>query len=129
MGLIKKFKTEMKSAFSADDPSFPAQQQQQSQKPLSDQPADIQEPSPLDVLRYRYQHGANLGSVFVLEKWLTSSMYQENADSAELAAVSGNIKAMGLDAAREKFEKHWETYISDSDMDWLANQAHCTSLL
>jgi aryl-phospho-beta-D-glucosidase BglC (GH1 family) len=125
MGFLKKFKTEMKSAFNDDKPSYPAQQQQQSQMPISDQPASLQEPSSSDVYRYRYQHGTNFGSIFVLEKWLTGSMYPENADSAELAAVTGNIKAMGLDAARQKFENHWETYISDSDLDWLANQAHC----
>ena len=126
MGFLKKFKADMKSAFSDDQPSYPAQQQQQSQMPMTDQPASLQEPSPLDVLRYRYQHGTNLGSIFVLEKWLTGSMYQDGSDSAELAAVTGNIKAMGLDAARQKFENHWETYISDSDLDWLASQAHCT---
>jgi hypothetical protein len=129
MGFLKKFKTEMKSAFGDDKPSYPGAQQQQSQMPMTDQPASLQEPSPLDVLRYRYQHGTNFGSIFVLEKWLTGSMYPENADSAELAAVTGNIKAMGLDAARQKFENHWETYISDSDLDWLANQAHCMFLL
>jgi hypothetical protein len=126
MGFLKKFKADMKSTFNNDDkPSYPAQQQQQSQMPMTDQPASLQEPSPLDVLRYRYQHGTNFGSIFVLEKWLTGSMYQEGSDSAELAAVTGNIKAMGLDAARQKFENHWETYISDSDLDWLASQAHC----
>lgn len=125
MGFLKKFKSEMKSAFGDDAPSYPAAQQQQSQMPMTDQPASLQEPSPLDVFRYRYQHGTNFGSIFVLEKWLTPSMYQEKADSAELAAVTGNIKAMGLDAAKQKFENHWETYISDSDLDWLANEAHC----
>lgn len=125
MGFLKKFKNEMKSAFGDDQPSYPAQQQQQSQMPMTDQPSSVQEPSPLDVLRYRYQHGTNFGSIFVLEKWLTPSMYQDKSDSAELAAVTGNIKAMGLDAAKQKFENHWETYISDSDLDWLANQAHC----
>ena len=129
MGFLKKFKAEVKSAFGDDQPSYPAQQQQQSQMPMTDQPASLQEPSPLDVLRYRYQHGTNFGSIFVLEKWLTSSMYQEGSDSAELAAVTGNIKAMGLDAARQKFENHWETYISDSDLDWLASQAHCMLLV
>ena len=71
MGFLKKFKSEMKSAFGDDAPSYPAAQQQQSQMPMTDQPASLQEPSPLDVLRYRYQHGTNFGSIFVLEKWLT----------------------------------------------------------
>lgn len=36
---------------------------------------------------YRYQHGVNVGSVFVLERWL-GSMYEEDTNgSSELEAV------------------------------------------
>ncbi|TKA81583.1 hypothetical protein B0A49_00355 [Cryomyces minteri] len=95
---------------------------------MTDQPATIQPPTPLDVLRYRYHHATNLGSVFVLEQWLTPSMYTQGSQSAELAAVSGWIQQEGVDKTRERFETHWSTYVSDSDLDWLANNAHCTSL-
>lgn len=41
-----------------------------------------------DIYRYRYQHGTNLGSIFVLEKWLYRSMYEKDAEgSSELAAI------------------------------------------
>ncbi|KAL2352882.1 glycoside hydrolase superfamily [Cryomyces antarcticus] len=106
---------------------YPAAQGQD-QQPMTDQPATIQPPTPLDVLRYRYHHATNLGSVFVLEQWLTPSMYTQGSQSAELAAVSGWIQQEGVDKARERFENHWKTYVSDSDLDWLANDAHCTSL-
>ena len=47
-------------------------------------PASIQ-----DILRYRYHHGTNLGSIYVLEKWLHGSMFDnEAAGDSELDAVT-----------------------------------------
>ena len=41
-----------------------------------------------EIIRYRYQHGTNIGSIFVLEKWLHGSMYDAGtAGSSELDAV------------------------------------------
>ncbi|KAK4990187.1 Glucan 1,3-beta-glucosidase 3 [Elasticomyces elasticus] len=94
----------------------------------TDQPSTIQQPSASDILRYRYHHGTNVGSVFVLEQWLTPHMYPDGSQSAELAAVTSTIKQMGIDGAQAKFENHWNTYVSDADLDWLANTAHCTSI-
>jgi len=58
----------------------------------SDQPPTPAPPTPLDILRYRSHHGANLGSIFVLEKWLFPSMFQlgEWGDS-ELGAVEAYL--------------------------------------
>lgn len=45
-------------------------------------------PSPKDIIRYRYQHGTNLGSIFILEQWLFGSMYDEGVkSSSELDAI------------------------------------------
>ncbi len=51
--------------------------------------APLSQPTSDDIFRYRYQHGTNLGSIFVLERWLTGSMYVDgiNGDS-ELDAVN-----------------------------------------
>lgn len=41
-----------------------------------------------DVFNYRYSHGTNLGTIFVLERWLSGSMYvQGAAGDSELDAV------------------------------------------
>ena len=41
-----------------------------------------------ELYRYRYQYGVNLGSVFVLERWLFRSMFDEGAaGDSELDAV------------------------------------------
>lgn len=34
-------------------------------------------------------------------------------------------QANGMDATKEKFEKHWREYCSDEDLDWLVNEAKC----
>ena len=79
-----------------------------------------QPPTQADVVRYRYQHGCNLGSIFIMERWLTSSMYPEKAEgSSELTAVSAWIKQDGQQKAKERFERHWREYVSDADLDWL----------
>ena len=57
-----------------------------------DTPPGIRPPTQLDVLRYRYHHGANLGGIFVLEKWLYGSMFdQEAKGESELDAVTAYV--------------------------------------
>ncbi|KAK3046989.1 hypothetical protein LTS18_013248, partial [Coniosporium uncinatum] len=101
------------------------------QKVLAKPAPPISAPTRDDVIRYRYHHGTNLGSIYVLEKWLHGSMFPSDAPSnqtAELAAAQLNVKQMGMDGARKKHEDHWRNSLSDSDMDWLANEAKCTSI-
>ncbi|OAL35707.1 hypothetical protein AYO20_05088 [Fonsecaea nubica] len=86
-------------------------------------------PTPKDILRYRYQHGTNLGSIFILEQWLFGSMYDEGVPgSSELDAIIASINARGLDATRQKWETHWANALTDTDLDWLATSAHCNSI-
>jgi hypothetical protein len=53
------------------------------------QPTTAPPPTYLDVLRYRSHHGVNLGSIFVLEKWLFPSMFEPGLKGdSELDAVT-----------------------------------------
>lgn len=82
-----------------------------------------------DVLRYRYHHGTNVGSVFILERWLTPSAFPSSCSgSSELAAVQAWIQQEGIEAATKRFETHWRDYVSDSDLDWLRDVAKCTTI-
>jgi hypothetical protein len=48
----------------------------------------IPRPTTNEILRYRFQHGINLGSVYVLEQWLSPKMYDHGVSGAsELDAV------------------------------------------
>nr|POE56219.1 glucan 1,3-beta-glucosidase 3 [Quercus suber] len=99
------------------------------QVPLQASANQIQSVSSADVLRYRYHHGANLGSIFVLEKWLTGSMFVAGAKgTSELAAVQAAVAAEGMDGARARFERHWREYVSDADLDWLRDVGRCTTV-
>ncbi|KAF1810882.1 glycoside hydrolase [Eremomyces bilateralis CBS 781.70] len=89
----------------------------------------LQPPTAEDCFRYRYQYGTNLGSIFVLEKWLSGSMFPEGAEgTAELAAATAQLKQKGLSGAVQAFENHWRTALIDEDLDWLANVAHCATI-
>jgi hypothetical protein len=90
----------------------------------------VSTPSRLDVMRYRYHHGVNIGSCFVLEKWLSPfafPMSAGNDQSSELAAVTLSVVANGLSTTRNNFENRWAHFIADSDCDWLVNNARCKS--
>jgi aryl-phospho-beta-D-glucosidase BglC (GH1 family) len=93
------------------------------------QPSQIKPPSSVDIFRYRYAHGTNLGSIFVLEKWLSGSMFSGNAKGdSELDAVTASLKESGQEATRKKWELHWQSAISDQDFQWLAQEAKCNSI-
>ncbi|KAI6935202.1 hypothetical protein KC348_g6313, partial [Hortaea werneckii] len=117
---------------------FISQQQQQhggggggGQQPLQPgQPpaGGMQPPSQADVTRYRYHHGANFGSLFILERWLCGHMFPEGSEgSSERAAVKAWVKKEGMDSTRERFEKHWNEWIRDSDLQWLRDNK-CTTI-
>lgn len=89
----------------------------------------ISEPTPLDIIRYRYHHGTNLGSIYVIERWLYSSRFPDGAEgSSELAAVKAWVDRIGIDATKQKFEEHWAKAVSDEDIEWLAKSAKCTTV-
>jgi aryl-phospho-beta-D-glucosidase BglC (GH1 family) len=121
---MKKFLTKARSTF--QDPSTSS-----AQKPIPQhsQPSIITPPTSTDLLRYRYHHGTNLGSIFVLERWLSGSMFPSSSPGgSELDAVSTSLKSAGLDATRRKFEEHWANAVSDQDFEWLVKEARCTSI-
>jgi hypothetical protein len=51
-------------------------------------PSNVPPITGADVVRYRYQHGCNLGTIFVLERWLSGSMFgSDAAGGSELDAI------------------------------------------
>jgi aryl-phospho-beta-D-glucosidase BglC (GH1 family) len=90
----------------------PAQSQAQASR--------IGPPTKPELLRYRLHHGCNLGSIFVLERWLAPPMFLDSAvGGSELSAVTAYIAAHGLDATRQKWEEHWNTAVTPSDWEEL----------
>jgi hypothetical protein len=97
----------------------------------SDKPT-VSPPSRSEIMKYRQHYGTNLGSCFVLEKWLTPFAFPRDATSdqtSELACVSLSVKEIGPDATRLNFENRWSNFVHESDFDYLVNQANCERLL
>lgn len=130
--LFKNVKESLKARL--HESSAPPQQQQPiTPSSPSDPNRYIVPPAPslTDVYRYRYHHGTNLGSIFVLEKWLHPSMFPAQAtasQTSELEAVKASVATMGANSTRTKWENHWQAALSDADLNWLAETAHCTTI-
>lgn len=89
----------------------------------------IQEPTSLDIIRYRYHHGTNLGSIYVIERWLQPSRFPDGAEgSSELAAVRAWTDRIGIEATQRMFEDQWASAVSDEYIQWLRNEAKCTTI-
>ncbi|KAF4633903.1 hypothetical protein G7Y89_g4209 [Cudoniella acicularis] len=89
---------------------------------------EIGPPTPNDIFRYRYHLGTNLGSVFVLEKWLSPSMFLPSKGDSELDAVTASVNEKGVEETRKVWEQHWRSAVSDEDFGWLVGTARCTSI-
>ncbi len=97
--LFSKAKTGFRSDMASENP----------QEPVQERLSSIQLPSLADVTRYRYHHGTNIGSIFIMERWLTPSMYHESAKgSSELAAVEyvkvtgSTIRRIGISSSESE---------------------------
>jgi aryl-phospho-beta-D-glucosidase BglC (GH1 family) len=86
----------------------------QSPQPQPYQPSTLAPPTAKDLYRYRYTHGVNLGSVFLLERWLTPSMFLSSCpDSDEIDAVTSLVLSRGLEATKSKWEAHWRNVLKE----------------
>ncbi|OSD05049.1 glycoside hydrolase family 5 protein [Trametes coccinea BRFM310] len=72
-------------------------------------------PNARDWYMYRKQRGVNLGSWFVLERWIADSPFR-NA----VAPAQSDLDVAKGDHARETLERHWDTWITEPDWAWLA---------
>lgn len=76
------------------------------------------DPTAALVYRYRQQVSVNLGSWFVLEDWMTPSLFSCASEprQAEYDVATGwNGQAAHLMA------RHWDDWIKEEDFQWLAS--------
>lgn len=130
-GFLQKAKAEWRSAVQQGPPATESGAADSQPPPQAQHPQQnfICDPTSLDILRYRYHHGTNLGSVYVIERWLQPSRFPDGAEgSSELAAVKAWVDKIGIDATKQMFEEQWANVVSDEDIQWLINHAKCTSI-
>ncbi|KAF8575791.1 glycoside hydrolase family 5 protein [Ramaria rubella] len=72
------------------------------------------------IFRYRQQQGVNLGSWFVHEQWMTPSLFTcaSGKKLSELDIASGWVSTT---SARNLLERHWDTFITAEDFEYLAS--------
>ncbi|TCD69535.1 Glucan 1,3-beta-glucosidase 3 [Steccherinum ochraceum] len=74
-------------------------------------------PSERDIFTLRKQRGVNLGSWFVLERWIADGPFQHASSpgQSDLDVARGS-------QAKEILEHHWDTWITPDDFKWLADR-------
>jgi hypothetical protein len=129
---LQKAKAELRGVAQRDsDAAFPGSQSSPSNSSGAGHQtsSNIRDPTPLDIIRYRYHHGTNLGSVYVIERWLQPSRFPDGAEgSSELAAVKAWVDKVGIEATQRKLEDYWASAVSEDDIQWLVNKAKCTTV-
>lgn len=86
-------------------------------------------PSVDDIFRYRYQHGTNVGPIFMHGPWLDNNAFETDLNSTrELEEIKRSIETKGLDETRSDWESHWRTALTDDDLVWLRTVAKCNSI-
>ncbi|KAF8124594.1 glycoside hydrolase family 5 protein [Boletus edulis] len=67
------------------------------------------------VYRYRKQRGVNLGCWFVLERWITDAPFAQAIPPGQ-----SDLDVAKGPHAKEILERHWDTWITNKDFEWLA---------
>lgn len=73
-----------------------------------------------EIYRHRRHIGVNLGSMFILEKWLCPPALCSCIISKPWESELDFLNAAGsATVAREALEQHWQTFITESDFEWM----------
>lgn len=60
--------------------------------------------------------GVNLGSLFIIEPWMASQEWA-SMGCGDAKSEFDCVMKLGQDAANQVFQKHWDTYITEGDLD------------
>ncbi|THG97588.1 hypothetical protein EW026_g4424 [Hermanssonia centrifuga] len=94
------------------EPYYPA--------PLGEQTFPPFDQAKANVYRYRQQQSVNLGSWFVHEAWMTPSLFT-CASGDQISELDIAYGWGSTTAARAVLERHWDTFIQNSDFQYLAS--------
>ncbi|KDR81860.1 hypothetical protein GALMADRAFT_240110 [Galerina marginata CBS 339.88] len=88
--------------------------------PILDQEFPPHDLTTANVYRYRQQQSVNLGSWYVHEDWMTPSVFEcaYGTKGAEIDIAKG---WGSVNSARAVLERHWDTFIQESDFAYLAS--------
>ena len=66
-------------------------------------------------------YGVNLGGWFVLEPWITPSLFDEWANSRTVVDEYTYTQTLGRDEASRRLNNHWNTFITQDDFNAIKN--------
>ncbi|KAJ6605816.1 glycoside hydrolase family 5 protein [Mycena sp. CBHHK59/15] len=69
------------------------------------------------IYRFRKQRGVNLGSWFVLERWITDAPFRYAA-----APAQSDLDVARGQHAKETLEAHYDSWITESDWSWICDR-------
>ncbi|KAF2093743.1 glycoside hydrolase [Rhizodiscina lignyota] len=82
-------------------------------------PATITQYKRDDTLKFDYNsdkvRGVNLGGWFVLEPWITPSIFEEWATSQTVKDEYTFCQTLGKTEAKKRLEAHWDSWITEAD--------------
>ena len=64
--------------------------------------------------------GVNLGGWFVLEPWITPSMFSDWADNQQVKDEHGLCATLGSQEAYNRLSAHWNSWITQDDFNQIA---------
>ena len=64
--------------------------------------------------------GVNLGGWFVLEPWITPSIFSEWAQNQQVKDEFTYTQTLGSEEASSRLQNHWNTWITQSDFQQIA---------
>ncbi|CEP61185.1 17-beta-hydroxysteroid dehydrogenase-like protein LALA0_S02e08636g [Lachancea lanzarotensis] len=85
------------------------------------------EVSKREIYRNRYNFGVNFGSLFVQESYIYHSLFSEGGGN-EYEAVSALVAKSSSDEVAKKLQKHYASYVTDQDWEWLQKEAGVTAI-
>ena len=106
MGLLDKLKSPNPKSIPPTSQSFPP-------------PLPPHSLGPSDVFRYRHQRGVNLGSWFVLERWITSKPF-----AGAVAPGQSDLDVARGKNAKANLEQLWDSWIGDEDWRWIKEKGY-----
>lgn len=92
-------------------------------------PPSIEAVDKKTIYRNRYNYGVNLGSLFVLEKWIYNDLFDNvNSNNNEYDVISQRVKNFGKDDTARRLNEHYRNYINKINWVWLAGEVGVTVL-
>ncbi|KAM3071417.1 Glucan 1,3-beta-glucosidase 3 [Clarireedia jacksonii] len=124
--LVQRARSHISSGSSTDTPSVNnASHQSHSNSHLS----TIRPPTKQDIIRYRQHFGANLGGIYVLEKWLFPSLFPASCKGdSELDHVLASKQTHGIPQTLSILSAHRSNPLTPTDLNWFLHTAHGTSI-